>query len=74
LFCYALNTLKEAFKSDESKEWLKTMNEEIHSFDKDQAWKHLGLPRNQRVVGLCRSSKRNKVLWEFKIQGTNQGL
>jgi len=48
---------REALESNESKDWLKAMNEEILSLEKNQTWKLVSLPKNQRVVG-------NK--WVFK--------
>jgi len=61
LICYALNAVeelqdlepknfREAFESNESKDWLKAMNEEMLSLEKNQTWKLVSLPKNQRVV------------------------
>jgi len=60
--CYALNAaeelqdseprnFREALESNESKDWLKAMNEEMLSLEKNQTWKLVSLPKNQRVVG-----------------------
>jgi len=65
-----LNAVKELQDSEpknfrealESKDWLKAMNEEILSLEKNQTWKLVSLPKNQRVVG----SK-----WVFK---TKEGI
>ena len=62
LICYALNAaeelqdsepknFREALESNECKDWLKAMNEEILSLEKNQTWKLVSLPKNQRVVG-----------------------
>jgi len=61
LICYALNAaeevhdserknFREALESNESNDWLKAMNEEILSLKKNQTWKLVSLPKNQRVV------------------------
>jgi len=42
---------REALESNKSKDWLKAMNEEILSLEKNQTWKHVSLPKNHRVVG-----------------------
>jgi len=42
---------KEAFESKDHKYWLKAVNEEMDSLEKNQTWKLLKLPKNQRVVG-----------------------
>ena len=42
---------KEALESNESKDWMKPMNEEMLSLEKNQTWKLVSLPKNQRVVG-----------------------
>jgi len=62
LICYASNVaeelqnskpknFREALESNESKDWLKAMNEEIFSLEKNHTWKLVSLPKNQRVVG-----------------------
>ena len=62
LVCYALNAaedvqdseprnFKEAFESKVSKYWLKAVNEEMDSLEKNQNWKLVKLPKHQRVVG-----------------------
>jgi len=62
MVCYALNAaedvqdseprnFKEAFESKESKYFLKAVNEEMDSLEKNQTWKLVKLPKHQRVVG-----------------------
>ncbi|CAJ2640159.1 unnamed protein product [Trifolium pratense] len=62
LICYALNAaeevqdsepknFREASESIYSKDWLKAMNEEMLSLEKNQTWKLVPLPKNKRVVG-----------------------
>ena len=62
LICYALKAVeelqdsepknfREALESNENKDWLKAMNEEILSLEKNQTWKLVSLLKNQRVVG-----------------------
>ncbi|GAU10233.1 hypothetical protein TSUD_417410 [Trifolium subterraneum] len=62
LICYALNEAEEvqdsepknfrkASESIEGKDWLKAMNEEMLSLEKNQTWKLVPLPKNKRVVG-----------------------
>jgi len=46
-----LKNFREALESNESKYWLKAMNEEILSLEKNQTWKLVSLPKNHRVVG-----------------------
>ncbi|KAK2414224.1 cysteine-rich RECEPTOR kinase [Trifolium repens] len=62
LICYALNAaeevqdsepknFREALESIDGKDWLKAMNEEMLSLEKNQTWKLVPLPKNKRVVG-----------------------
>ncbi|CAJ2642413.1 unnamed protein product [Trifolium pratense] len=62
LICYALNAaeevqdsepknFREASESIDSQDWLKAMNEEMLSLEKNQTWKLVPLPKNKRVVG-----------------------
>jgi len=62
LIYYALNTdekvqdsepknFKEGLESKETRDWLKATNEEILSLEKNQTWKLVSLPKNQKVVG-----------------------
>ncbi|WJX42094.1 hypothetical protein P8452_29365 [Trifolium repens] len=62
LICYALNAaeevqdsepknFREASESIDSKDWLKAMEEEMLSLEKNQTWKLVPLPKNKRVVG-----------------------
>jgi len=61
LMCYALNTaeelqdsgpknFREALESNESKDWLKAMNEEMISLEKNQTWKLVSLPKDHKVL------------------------
>ena len=58
---------KEAIKSKEKASWLKAMNKELHSPNKNQTWTLVERPKNQRVVG---------CIWLFKrkegIPGSEQ--
>ncbi|MCI40632.1 copia LTR rider, partial [Trifolium medium] len=72
LICYALNApeevqdsepknFREALENIDGKEWLKAMNKEMLSLEKNQTWELVPLPRNKRVVG---------SMWVFKkIEG-----
>jgi len=71
LVCYAQNAdedvqdsepinFKEAFESKESKYWLKAVNEEMDSLEKNQTWKLVKLPKHQRVVGCKGIFKKNE--------------
>ncbi|KAK2447548.1 secreted RxLR effector protein [Trifolium repens] len=62
LICYALNAaeevqdsepknFREASESIDSKDWLKAMEEEMLSLEKNQTWELVPLPKNKRVVG-----------------------
>jgi len=64
----------EAFESNESKDWLKAMNEEVLSLEKNQTWKLVSLPKNQRVVGSKWVFKKKKLYQGSKHQGIRQYL
>jgi len=51
MLCFEPKNFKEALESNESKDWLKAINEEMLSLEKNQTWKLVSLPKNQRVVG-----------------------
>jgi len=51
MLCFEPKNFREALESNESKDWLKAINEEMLSLEKNQTWKLVSLPKNQRVVG-----------------------
>ena len=58
------NTYDEAMSSTESKNWKKAIDEEIHSFEENQAWILVDKPSNHPIV---------KSKWVFKTKKDSDG-
>ena len=78
LVCYALNVVegasypenfKEVFERKESKEWLKVVNEKMHSLVKNQTWTLTRLPKNQWGIEYKWILKKKESKLQSKICG-----
>ena len=58
------NTAQEAVRDSESRFWIKAMQEELNSFEENQVWSLVDLPKAAKVVG-------NK--WVFKCKCNQDG-